>query len=222
MYMTELMSVAKAVRATFWPMRAAAAAGDFHRGRRSAGYSDKHTCDFYPPAVCRELHSAATIHDAPKLEVRRMGAKRFLWQDKRCDNMISFSKSTLFVYIHAIRKHILGADDISVFIFDRRRAHDFDNRPAQFNDALDLCGAFPPEGDASYLLAEELEALQRRKLNHELIVFGPIQVEADHARSASMEDLLECGLRKLFPGLPEKIPVSTSKGKSFRKPAGLV
>jgi len=194
----------QANRSPYWLLRVHANKGPRTIGCRTAGTASPTM--FSPPAHAKNYPRAKTMFDMAKEELLQMHVYHVLWRDRKADNLVSTTVSPLFMFTHGMMREMKGADDVRFYIIDRRVAQDENGDPAKFYPALALCHHVNYLAYDDYGGPGDKNSVAARRLNHEAVAFGAVILPPDVLRAPSLEELLDAGLRELFPTLPKLRP----------------
>lgn len=145
------------------------------------------------------VHSS--IHDIPQLAQSYMIGRHLLWQNIKEDEYMSYSKSGLFLIVHALNRRHNGQGNVTIQFLDRRVAKVEEGQAAAaFYPALDLYAAFRvPENDS--WTTPNQGALKPRKFTQEFLSHGVVVLGRSRFKRAPIEDLIRDGLFEIVPEL---------------------
>ena len=107
------------------------------RHKRSNGFTSS---TLMMPAADRNRDEAChtALTDFSQGEMKYMIIKHLIWDDIRSDELLSYSKDTLFLVVHALNRWREGQGRVTMQYFDRRRATIIHGGLADFYIALEL------------------------------------------------------------------------------------
>lgn len=149
----------------------------------------------------------ATMYDIPNGlgEFSEMLGRRFLWNDRRRDEMLSWSSSLLFALVHATGRLAKKQGDIVIHVIDTTKVTTPDGQPVDFHFAPDLLRLLDIKGWYGWKPFDR-HRLQQPWFTHEWVTHGVIKSPKKDGLEADIEELVRNGLYDLLPGLqtPDK------------------
>lgn len=153
-----------------------------------------------------------SIFDIPLQELRTMLGEHLLWQDRIQDELLSWTMSYLFATVHLYLRHLDGQEMGYISMINRTRAvhpkkwyleqsDAQEHEPAMFYFANILCEIIRVL-DHEWPCRRDQPGLHTRKINHELITEGAVEIPTDDPlQQAAWTDLVAAGLFDLVPEL---------------------
>jgi hypothetical protein len=174
------------------------------RGERFGQYHKKtngHTSYdvLLPAADCRSARfcSHSQLQDMTQGELKYMIGNHLIWKDLVVDEFLSYSKDPLFLVVHALRRHHENQGNVTIQFLDRRQAKTPSGEPAVLYSALDLYTIFGVPKWSGWGL-NDITKLHPRKFTQELLSHGPVLISDTTLKQASIGDLINDGLFKIF------------------------
>lgn len=133
-------------------------------------------------------------------EFSEMLGRRFLWHDRRKDEMLSWTSSLLFALVHATGRLAKGQEDIVIHVIDTTQVTTKDGKPVDFHFAPDLLRLLDIKGWYGWKPLER-NNLTRPWYTHEWVTHNVVKSPRKHSWEADIKDLLDKGLYTLLPHL---------------------
>ena len=137
-----------------------------------------------------------SIYEIPNglFELVEMLGHRFLWQDRRKDEFLSWTSSLLFALVHATGRRAKGQRHIVIHVIDTRKATTIDRRPVEFYFAPDLLRILKVSDWRGWTGLFEQVNLRQPWYTHEWLTHGVVKSPATSSYEANIEEVLDAGL----------------------------
>ena len=190
------MDIAASVRT---PPRYLYRASSWQGHKHTNGYD---TMTFHAPAahINEDEMCHRTMYDIPNglSEFSEMLGRRFLWQDRRRDEMLSWTSSLLFALVHATGRLAKGQQYISIHVIDTTKVTTMDGKPVDFHFAPDLLRLLDIKGWHGWTSFEQAN-LEQPWFTHEWVTHSVVKSPAAHSFEADIEDIIATGLYTYLP-----------------------
>lgn len=133
-------------------------------------------------------------------EFSEMLGRRFLWHDRRRDEMLSWTSSLLFALVHATGRLAKGQGEVVIHVIDTTKVTTLDGQPVDFHFAPDLIRLLDLKGWYGWKPLER-NNLQRPWFSHEWVTHGVVKSPREDSWQANIEDIIKQGLYTFLPHL---------------------
>ena len=128
-----------------------------------------------------------------------MLGRRFLWEDRRRDETLSWTSSLLFAIVHATGRLAKGQLYVIIHVIDTTKVTTLEGKPVEFYFAPDLIDGLNIQSWPHWNGWEH--NLTQPWYTHEWITHHVVKSQRTYSFEANIEDLLERGLYSILPGL---------------------
>ena len=142
------------------------------------------------------LHDS--LYDLTQGELVYMVGQHLIWNDIRGDEFLSYSKDLLFLVVHALDRYHDFQSNVTIQLFDRRKAVNVKGEPAAFYPALKVYEAFKVPSWTGWTDYNQIQ-LHSRIFTQEYLSHGTILVKDTRFQQVPIETLIRDGLYDIFP-----------------------
>lgn len=133
----------------------------------------------------------AILNDVSQL-VEMLG-RRFLWQDRKNDETLSWTSSLLFALVHATSRLAKGQRHVRIHVIDTTKVTTLRGDPVEFFFAPDLLRLLNIQAWHGWRASDQ-SRLKKSWFTHEWITQNVVKSPAKHSFEADIEELIRTGL----------------------------